>query len=391
MATSKMIFLLIVASTFFTFMSLGIYALTFAPFATSQLGLAPSLVGAIIGVSGLIRIFLDLPLGVVLDRVGRRVPGLIGTLFFAGSAVIATVASHALHLVLFQLCQGLGQMFFMAANTVLIADLAPSGKLGRYVSLWQIGINLGDAVGPILAGLLLVSDGYQVVFGLSAGITLIPVALYGVIVWQQHGRSSLRGRARPRVRIPIRVVLQNTRILGGCFAAFASFFVLSGIRSTVWPLYSTEVLHLNAAVVGQVLGVTSLVNSVLLLPSGLLTDRVSRRNMLMGGFALFILSLGSFLVWTTSSLLVLTAGILGAASAAVGPARIVAVTESAPPNGRGTAMGLYRTFQSLAFLSGPLVSGVVYEAAPLTPFLVGIGVCGAAIGVIFAVLRPRGT
>lgn len=389
MTTSKTIFLLIVASTFFTFLSLGIYALTFAPFATSQLGLSPGLVGAIIGVSGLIRIFLDLPLGVVLDRVGRRVPGLIGTLCFAASAVVAVVASHALHLIVFQLLQGLGQMFFMAANTVLIADLAPSRQLGRYISLWQIGINLGDAIGPMLAGLLLVTAGYRTVFSLSAGITLIPVVLYGVIVWQHRGRGTPRARAPPR--IPLRAVLRNTRILGGCFAAFASFFVLSGIRSTVWPLYSTEVLHLDAAVVGQVLGVTSLVNSLLLLPSGLLTDRVSRRGMLMGGFAVFMLSLGGFLVWAAPSLLLLAAGILGAASAAVGPSRIVAVTEHAPPNGRGTAMGLYRTFQSLAFLLGPLVSGVVYEAAPLTPFLVSIGVCGAAIAVIAAVLRPRGT
>lgn len=109
----------------------------------------------------------------------------------------------------------------------------------------------------------------------------------------------------------------------------------------------------------------------------------------MAGFALFIVSLGGFLVWTDPSLLLLTAGILGAASAAVGPSRIVAVTEHAPPNGRGTAMGLYRTFQSFAFLLGPLVSGVGYEAAPLIPFLVGMGVCGAAIAVIYVVLRPR--
>jgi MFS family permease len=387
MTTSKLIFVLIVLSTFFTFLSFGMYALTFAPFAPSQLGLSPGLVGAIIGVSGLIRIFLDLPLGVVLDRVGRRVPGLMGTLCFAGSAVIALVASHALHLIVFQLLQGLGQMFFMAANTVLIADLVPSRQLGWYISLWQIGINLGDAIGPMVAGVLLVTEGYRTVFGLSAGITLLPVLLYGVIVLQHRGRSVPRARASSR--IPIRRVLQNTRILGGCFAAFASFFVLSGIRSTVWPLYSTEVLQLNAAVVGQVLGATSLVNSVLLLPSGLLTDRVSRRSMLMAGFALFIVSLGGFLIWTDPSLLLLAAGVLGAASAAVGPSRIVAVTEHAPPKGRGTAMGLYRTFQSFAFLLGPLVSGVGYEVAPLTPFLVGIGVCGAAIAVIYAVLRPQ--
>jgi MFS family permease len=389
MTTEKLVLICIVMSTFFSFMSQGIFTLTFAPFATNVLELSPSLVGAIIGLSGFIRLFLDLPLGMVLDRVGRRVPGLIGTLFFTGSAVIAVVASHVLHLILFQLLQGLGQMFFMAANTILIADLVPSKQLGRYISIWQIGINLGDAVGPILAGLLLVTTGYRTVFGLSAGITLVPVVLFTVIVWLYHTTQPSRPRAPPR--IPVRAVLKNTRILGGCFAAFASFFVLSGIRSTVWPLYSAEVLGLTAVVVGQVLGVTSLVNSLLLLPSGLLTDKVSRRVMLVGGFALFILSLGGFCVWTIHPLLLLAAGILGAASAAVGPSRLVSVTEHAPPNGRGTAMGLYRTFQSFAFLSGPLVSGVVYETNVLAPFLVCILVCVVAMGFIYMVLRPRST
>jgi MFS family permease len=387
MTSSKTILLLIVASTFFTFMSLGVYALTFASFATSILGLSPSLVGAIIGVSGFVRIFLDLPLGVVLDRVGRRVPGLIGTLFFVGAAVIGVLATHVLHLILFQLLLGLGQMFFMAANTVLIADLVPSGQFGRYVSIWQISINLGDAVGPILAGMVLLTAGYRTVFELSVGIALVPVALYAVIVWRYRATSPPRARAARRV--PIRAVLNNTRILGGCFAGFASFFVLSGIRSTVLPLYSTQVLRLNAEAVGQIIGVTSLVNSILLFPSGLLTDTVSRRGMLMGGFALFSVSLCGFLIWSTHPFLLLAAGILGAASAAVGPSRMAVVTEHAPPDAKGTAMGLYRTFQSFAFLLGPLVSGVVYETNALAPFFVSLVVCAAAIGVIFAVLSPR--
>jgi MFS family permease len=387
MASSKLIVLLIVASTFFIFLSSGIYALTFAPFATSTLGLSPGLVGAIIGMSGFVRIFLDIPLGVTLDRVGRRVPGLIGTLFFAGSAVIGALASNILHLILFQILQGLGQMFFMAANTVLIADLAPSGQLGRYVSIWQVGINLGDAIGPILAGMILLSSGYRTVFWLSAIILLVPVGLYSLIVWQHRVSRPLR--ASSRRRIPILSVLKDRRILGGCFAAFASFFVLVGIRSTVFPLYGTQVLHLNTETVGQILGVTSLVNSFLLLPSGLLTDKVSRRTMLISALILFIVSLCGFVFWTEYPLLVLAASILGSASAVIGPSRIVAVTEYAPLDAKGTAMGLYRTFQSLAFLCGPLVSGVLYESSTVTPFLASIAICGAAIGVIASVLPPR--
>jgi MFS family permease len=387
MASSKLIVLLIVASTFFVFMNSGVYTLTFAPFATSILGLSPGLVGAIIGVSGFIRIFLDLPLGVTLDRVGRRVPGLIGTLFFAGSAVIGAVAANIIHLIVFQVLQGLGHMFFMAANAVLIADLAPAGQTGRYMSIWQIGINLGGAIGPILAGMVLITSEYRTVLWLSAGISLIPVALYSVIVWRY--RPPRPRHVRTARRIPLTSVLKDHRIFGGCFAAFASFFVLIGIRATILPLYSTQVLGLDAEAVGQVIGVTSLVNSFLLLPSGLLTDKVSRRVMLMGGLALFIVSLGGFVFWTEYPLLVLAASLLGGASAVVGPARMVAVTEYAPRDAKGTAMGLYRTFQSLAFLFGPLVSGVLYESSPLAPFIASIAICCVAIGVIFSVLSPR--
>jgi MFS family permease len=389
MTSSKLIVLLIVASTFFIFMTNGIYALTFAPFATSILGLSPGLVGAIIGMSGFIRIFLDLPLGVTLDRVGRRIPGLIGTLFFAGSAAIGAIATNVIHLIVFQLFQGLSHMFFMSANAVLIADLAPDGQTGRYMSVWQIGINLGGAIGPILAGMILSTSGYRTVLWLSAGISLIPVAFYSVIVWRCRApRPQRTGAVR---RVPLRLVLNDRRIFGGCFAAFASFFVLTGIRATVLPLYSTEILGFDAEAVGQVIGVTSLINSFLLLPSGLLTDKVTSRTMLMGGLALFIVSLGGFVFWTTYPLLVLAASILGGASAMVGPARMVAITEYAPRDAKGTAMGLYRTFQSLAFLFGPLVSGVLYESSSLAPFIASIVICCAAIGIIFTVLSSRTT
>jgi MFS family permease len=368
-------------------MSIGVYALTFAPFATSIIGLSPGMVGAIMGVSGLVRIFLDLPLGVALDRFGRRVPGLIGTLFFAVSAVIGAVASNVIHLILFQIMQGLGQLFYMAANIVLIADLSPSGKTGRYVSVWQIGINLGEAAGPIMAGMLLVTYGYRTVFWLSAFISLVPVVLYSLIVWQHRANKPLR--ARSSRRISITSVLKDRRILGGCFAAFASFFVLIGIRSTILPLYSTQVLSLNTEAVGQLIGVTSLVNSFLLIPSGILTDKIHRRIMLMSGLALFVVSLSGFLFWTEYPLLLLSASVFGGASAVVGPSRIVAVTEYAQPEAKGTAMGLYRTFQSLAFLLGPLVSGLLYESSTIAPFIASIAICFAAIVIIASVLSNQ--
>ena len=54
------------------------------------------------------------------------------------------------------------------------------------------------------------------------------------------------------------------------------------------------------------------------------------------------------------------------------------ITETVPPNQRGTVMGLYQSSVSLSIIVGSAIAGVMFEFAPITPYVFG--------GVLFAIM-----
>lgn len=380
---------LVILSTFLTFVCVGVYAVTFATFAVQSLGVSPTLLGTIIGTSGLVRIFFELPVGVMLDRIGRKIPGLVGATLFSIATLVCALAGDIYYLLAFQVLQGLGQMFYMAANIVLVSDLSPSGKAGRYMSLWQMGITLGEAAGPVVGGALATLYDLRTAFWFSFAVSIPSAVIFYLISVPRRPKMNGATETSSGVKgLAVFGVLRDRRILGGCFAAFASFFTVTGIRTTILPIYGTKHLGLDEASVGLLLGVSSAVNFLLLLPSGVLSDRLGRRLMLGAGLSLFSVSVVGYIVFKSFLILVVPSIIFGVASAMVGPSRIVVVTDYARPDEKGTAMGAYRTFQSLAFLLGPMVAGALLEFhSPEAAFASSIIICVVAIALIQMVLK----
>ncbi|MFQ6075365.1 MAG: MFS transporter [Candidatus Bathyarchaeia archaeon] len=377
---------LVTLSTFLTFVCIGVYAVTFATFATS-LEISPAMVGAIIGTSGLVRIFLDMPVGVLVDRVGRKIPGLIGTMLFSVAALVCALARDVYYLVAFQVLQGLSQMFYMAATIVLVSDLSPSSKAGRYMSLWQTGLVLGQSIGPVVGGGLADLYNERAAFWFSFIVSIAPITIYLVSVPRRTELTEVTKAPKTGQGTAVLGVLKDKRILGGCFAAFASFFTVIGIRTTLLPIYGTR-LGLDKTSVGVLVGISGAVNTILLLPSGVLSDRLGRRLMLTAGLSLFSVSVVGYILSKSFLTLVVPSVLFGVASAIVGPSRIVAVTDYAKPGEKGTAMGAYRTFQSLALVLGPMVAGALLELySPEAAFASSIVICMVAVALIRMVLR----
>ncbi len=387
MNSPTLVLALTTLSTFLTFVNISAYTVMFAPFASS-FGLSAAMVGTLIGISGLSRVFLDLPAGLVLDRIGRRIPALIGATIFSAGALILAISTDVYHLIIFQVLQGLGQMFTVVASIALVADSSPPGKSGRYMSLWQTGLSLGETVGPIVGGLLATIYNYRVAFWLNLVVSLAPMAIFAF---------GLPSKTRPE-RVPgglwrdgwatIFRLLQNRRVLAGCFTSFASFFAYQAVRSTILPLYSTRGLFLSLASVGTLLTLSSIVNVMALIPSGVLSDKLGRGTMIVAGLSLQAVSAVGYAVSGDFLTLIFPSLIFGVGNALVGPSRIVIVTESAKPEERGMALGAYRTFQSLAFLFGPLAAGLLIEFVSFSAALGAIvAVCAVAAGTIFAIIE----
>jgi MFS family permease len=229
-------------------------------------------------------VLLALPAGVLADVFDRRLL-LIGTQLFlaavsateAGLMVVGQLTPGLLLLLTF--LGGAGSGVTSPAWQAMIPDLVPRAQIRSASVLGSVSVNVGRAVGPALAGLLIAVLGVAPVFALNAASF---IAFAGVLVWAHSNRQdtpSRRERFLPALRA------------GGGYVRWSPFVRRVLIRAAlfllpataIWallPLVATEALHLDAAGYGALLGALGLgaIGGVLVL--GRLRARLSEDRMI---------------------------------------------------------------------------------------------------------------
>ncbi|MCE9649634.1 MAG: MFS transporter [Parvibaculum sp.] len=251
-----------------------------------------------------------------------------------------------------------------------IARMASGGRHGFAQSFFQVGGNLGSAVGPLLAALIVIQRGQGSVawFSITAAVGI-------VLLWNVGGWYKRRAVAAAKAAaILTRSVTLTRRQIGtsiGILMAliFSKYFYLASLTSyyTFYlidkfhtPVETAQVLlfvFLGSVAAGTIIG-------------GPLGDRFGRKYVIWGsilGVLPFTLALPhANLFWTT----VLTVPI-GVILASAFPAIVVYAQELLP--GRvGTVAGLFFGF---AFGMGGLGAAVLGELADMTSIRFVYSIC----------------
>jgi MFS family permease len=98
------------------------------------------------------RLFVQIPLGRLSDRVGRKKLIVGGLTALAPLTVLFGYVGTTLQLVGVRLAQGVASAAIAAPAFALAADLAQKGGEGREMSFVTMGFGLGLGVGPLIAG-----------------------------------------------------------------------------------------------------------------------------------------------------------------------------------------------------------------------------------------------
>ncbi|MEE8239009.1 MAG: MFS transporter [Nitrososphaerales archaeon] len=135
-------------------------------FAYDNLLLTPSGLGLALSLTAGGTLVTTIIAGQITDKVGRRIPVMLGLLSAAGMAIIIFTSTSFLTFALFMLLSGLTTGIW-GQTVAWIVDLAPKGRVGA-----AIGINrtLGDS-GFVLGPLLL---GYMATLGLAGSVGPLP-------------------------------------------------------------------------------------------------------------------------------------------------------------------------------------------------------------------------
>jgi len=117
-------------------------------------------------------------MGRISDRYGRRAPIVAGMILCAVPFALIPLFSSFWILAALAVLFGLGEAFVTTSTGALVADLAKRESLGAAMGVFGTIADTGQALGPIIIGLLLVKIGYLPAFALLAGFLLAWTALF---------------------------------------------------------------------------------------------------------------------------------------------------------------------------------------------------------------------
>lgn len=270
-----------------------------------------------------------------------------------------------------------------------VARLASGGRYGFAQSLFQVGGNLGQAIGPLLVALLVVprGQGSAAWFALAAVAGIIVLGRVGhwyrahLVARRAAGPAPVRAsHLSPRAaRIAIAVLLVLTLSKNAYMASFATYYAFFMIERFAVSMHSAQ-LHLFLFMAATALGT---------LLGGMIGDRIGHRTIMwvsiLGVLPLTAALPHVSLVWTD-----ILAVLIGLVMASAFPAIVVTAQEIMP--GRvGMIAGL---FFGVAFGMGGIGAAAAGWLADLVGVVTTFAWCGLlpALGLAMLFLpelRPR--
>jgi MFS family permease len=237
------------------------------------------LAGIVISIWGITATLIQPALGLFVDKYGR-----VRRLLFSGLILTALVlysyvlVGDILSLIAVRVALGLTEAMVMVSSVVIIASVSEARRRGENFGLFYTVTDIGFAVSPVLAGILLQYYGFDEVFISGALLTMVSgILVLKLVPKVENPRFNDGKREKPSKEI---FIISVSLFLTIC--ALSSYIPLEGSFLTYMSLTPlTFGVTYSAYIVTRTLFNT---------PAGKLSDKVGRKKIFVLGTVLLGLS-----------------------------------------------------------------------------------------------------
>ena len=365
-------------TTFNSFALLSLISLVI-PLYLVELGTSLVEIGLVIASRSLVMMFLAVPFGIISDRKGRNNLVLLGLLTLTGAAFLLIFATTSLHILAAFMVFGVGWSAFEPSISALVMDESDHTRIARSYGTFATFLQGGFSLGPVLAGVLMMTFGIKLTFLVAAVTAAASSLMWWVMMKKTKWRPTTKVNTRPKILSVFKQFRKNTLVLVGWAAVFPSFILIGSFEGFV-PVYARTV-GMSPLIIGALFSVSFVVGMATRIPLGALLDKTKHKVYLIaGGLASAAVMMAIIPFFTDPAILVVIFSLTAIARAMPNVGGNSLIGLGTTTDNRGAANGVTGICRNLGLAIGPMLLGVVASAQGFQiafPVLATLGVGGA--------------
>jgi MFS family permease len=371
------------------------------PTHTGDAGIALANVGLMLSANRLIRIVLNGPLGVLIERIPRRRIA-VPALFCGGLSSLLYTIPGFWPLLIGRLLWGVSWAGIWLSASTMALDLSTFANRGRFVGRLQMWFFIGSGGASLAGGVLTDWLGYLAALRVCSLVTLAAAVGWWLLLPETQPASAPVSAGAPVVAPGTPLPPLRKRLpLGTAIALLGvNWLIFIGILGAVMPLLLEERIGETVQVAGAIiylstftgaLAAASQVLSLIASPlAGWLSDLSGERwRLVIGALALGVVAM--VLTASGDGAVVVLAIMLGAIATSVLQTQVMTlVGDYGGDHNRGRILGIINTVGDVGSAAGPLIA---YALLPLVSigglFWLATAILGAALPGAWWVARQE--
>lgn len=349
-------------------------------FYAQVLGLSKETIGLIEGsMTTVVSIFKILS-GIISDKLGKRKSIVfIGYLLSAIGRLLLFLTTGAGSALALRWLDGIGKGLKDAPRDALVAKSSSKSRTGFAFGLQRMLDTLGSFVGPLITTYLLIRFApfglmkYRYIFIIGGLVAFVTIILIGLFVKERLGEN-----------VGTKFKLDPSLLKGRFLLFFIVMMVFTlGNSSDAFLILRAENVGVSPTTIPVIIAIFNLFYALLSVPSGVLSDKIGRVNVIRLGWLIYAITYVGFalarLPWHIW-LLYIIYGVYYSTTEGIAKSLVVHIVDEKM---RGTAFGLYNASVGLLAIPASAIAGILWDkVSPSTPFFFGAICALLAIGLI---------
>jgi len=314
-------------------------------------GASSTVIGAVMAVFTITATAMRIPIGLTIDRIGRKPFLLYGIALFTLGKLGYLWTPSILLMLPFRVLHGLGWSGCTTAVSTLAADIVPQARRGELMGYAGIASSLASALGPVLGFALYHRFDFPGVF-IGSSIVLIFSLVFAFSIHEPQRTQTTRPKAdRWLDNIMVKESLHPA--IGVAFLSFGHGGIL-----TFLPIHALQIGLDNPGIWFAVYAASILLSRPI---AGPISDRVSRQAVIIPGLILNFAGILLLAFSTSSNGLMAAAIIAGFGTGAAQPALMTLAVDQSAADRRGHSLAQFQFFYDLGIGIGSLTLGALLD------------------------------